>query len=170
MGCITEAKIQEEAITSRKIRDNSIQNNKLKTPYLKIEFDQHFTGDNQVNLGDTLRIGINSNYYLMKKNGREILLDNNIKIGEEDNDEELTINHRTNFKGKIDFGRNQVMPIGSIIKFLKGVKVDERKYLKLNGQKITNIKYPELFELLDEKEEIELPNINEKLFDFYIAI
>jgi hypothetical protein len=171
MGCVTEQKIQEESISNRKIKDNAIQNNKLRTPYLKLEFDKFITGNSQINLGETLKIGINNNYYLPKKEGDEILINENIKIGEEDCNKVLNINNDTNFLGKVNFVNNNILPVGSIINFLKDAKIDNRKYIKLDGRKINKDDYSQLFEILNSNEtSYILPDIRNENYDSYLVV
>lgn len=171
LGSITEQKLQEESITNRKIKDKTIQNNKIKTPYLNIVFDEYLSGNNQVNLGETLKIGVNNNYYLPRKQANNILMEGNIKVGEEDTKDQMVVNNEVVFNGKVDFTDNRVMPIGSVLQFLKNIKVDTSKYLKLDGSEITKIKYPELFNLMKNNDKkIILPKIDDPVFDFYLVV
>ena len=62
------------------------------------------------------------------------------------------------------------MPIGSVLQFLKNIKVDTSKYLKLDGSEITKIKYPELFNLMKNNDKMILPKIDDPVFDFYLVV
>ena len=138
---------------------------------MNIVFDEYLSGNNQVNLGETLKIGVNNNYYLPRKQVNNIIIEGNVKIGEEDTDDKLVVNNGVTFNGKVDFTKNRVMPIGSIIQFLKNIKVNTSKYLKLDGSEITKIKYPELFNLMKNNDKkMILPKIDDPVFDIYLVV
>jgi len=172
-NAITEGKISNNAVSTNKVKNGAITNEKLKNSFIKVLSDTVLTCNQEVNLGETLSININPNYFIPKKKDGFVEVLDNVKLGEEETPNQLEVNLRTTFKnqsifqgdvkfnGKVEFKKEMFYSMGMMMQCLFFPKdLDESKWLKCDGREIRKQDYYDFFyEQNLENETLTLPNL-----------
>lgn len=170
-NAIVENKLANNSVSTNKIKNNVVTNEKLKNSFIKVSSDPILTCNQIVNLGETLSININPNYYFPKKKEGFVEILDNIRLGEEESSNQLQVNLKTmfknncvfegdvKFKGEIEFDKEKFYSVGMMIQSLFFPKdLDENKWVKCDGREVKKIDYPDFFNNFEEDSLI-LPNI-----------
>ena len=177
-GAVNEMILSDNSVSNSKIKSKTIDNSKLKNSFIKIDLDSNLTSNKIVNLGETLKITFNPNTYIPKRDESYVLLDENLKIGKEDNNNCLICYSNVEFEGDVIINgeikyKKDFSLIGEIKIFLNSFKVNE-DWLPCDGRVIYRENYIDFFNNLEIDEEIEsynLPQIeNNKGMIYYIKV
>ena len=169
----------ENSISTNKIKDHSISNDKLKLPFIKIQCDPVLTCNQLVNLGETLTIGLNQNYMIPKRRDGVIEFMSSVRFGEEGSGQKMEINMEMDVKSEVNLGSNvkidgrKIYEIGEIKCFWDRIEMDEhflKYWTKCDGKRVKKSDYPELARILNEDDDFYLPDLKKDGMEFYIRV
>jgi hypothetical protein len=171
-GAVIETKLGESSVTTNKIKDKTITNDKLKLPFLKIETDAMFIAPKLVNLGETLQIGLNQNYMIPRKRDGVVEFMGAVRFGEEGSGQTMEVHMELDVRGKMRVAGESLFFPGEIRAVAKGVKMDEKRWLLCDGKRVKRSQYYELYQVLEEKKEdgddFYLPDVKHDALEYYI--
>ena len=171
-GIITETKLVDGCVTTSKIRDKSISNDKMKLPFIKMEVDSVFVCPQVVNLGDTLHLGLNSNYMVPKRRDGVVEFMGSVRFGEEGSGQVMEVNMDMDVRGGLRVGGESLVMVGEVRGFVRGMKVDGGSWVLCDGKRVRRSDYYELYERMGEVredgDEFYLPDIKQEGIDYYV--
>lgn len=171
-GIITETKLVDGCVSTGKIRDKSITNDKLKLSFIKMDVDPIFVCPQIVNLGDTLHLGLNSNYMIPKRRDGIVEFMGSVRFGEEGSGQTMEVNMEMDVKGNMKVNGEDIMIIGEVKGVVRGIKVDMGKWVKCDGKRVRRSDYYELYEKMgdikEDGDEFYLPDIKQEGIDYYV--